>query len=108
MPIAPAPAVTAAGACWRRWRYAPCKPLNAWLTLSRPVSATRFSMKDRPIMTTGPMTSTRSLAHIALFAAVIAVFGLIPRVELPFGVPITLQTLGIMLVGCLLGPKHAF
>ncbi|HZS80907.1 MAG TPA: BioY family transporter, partial [Herbaspirillum sp.] len=51
-------------------------------------------------MTTGPMTSTRSLAHIALFAAVIAVFGLIPRVELPFGVPITLQTLGIMLVGC--------
>lgn len=60
------------------------------------------------MMITGSMTSARSLAHIALFAAVIAVFGLIPRIELPFGVPITLQSLGIMLVGCLLGPKRAF
>lgn len=59
-------------------------------------------------MITGSMTSTRSLAYIALFAAVIAVFGLIPRIELPFGVPVTLQSLGIMLVGCLLGPKRAF
>jgi len=54
------------------------------------------------------MTSTRSLSYIALFAAVIAVFGLIPKIDLPFGVPITLQSLGIMLVGCLLGPKRAF
>jgi len=58
--------------------------------------------------TTGTMTSTRSLSYIALFAAVIAVFGLIPKIDLPFGVPITLQSLGIMLVGCLLGPKRAF
>lgn len=58
--------------------------------------------------TTGTMTSTRTLSYIALFAAVIAVFGLIPKIDLPFGVPITLQSLGIMLVGCLLGPKRAF
>ena len=58
--------------------------------------------------TTATMTSTRSLSYIALFAAVIAVFGLIPKIDLPFGVPITLQSLGIMLVGCLLGPKRAF
>ncbi|WP_034299080.1 biotin transporter BioY [Herbaspirillum sp. RV1423] len=58
--------------------------------------------------TTGTMTPTRSLSYIALFAAVIAVFGLIPKIDLPFGVPITLQSLGIMLVGCLLGPKRAF
>lgn len=57
---------------------------------------------------TGTMTSTRSLSYIALFAAIIAVFGLIPKIDLPFGVPITLQSLGIMLVGCLLGPKRAF
>ena len=59
--------------------------------------------------TTGSsITSSRSLSYIALFAALMAVFGLIPKVDLPFGVPITLQSLGIMLVGCLLGPKRAF
>lgn len=39
-----------------------------------------------------------------MFAALIAVFGLIPKIDLPLGVPITLQTLGVMLAGCLLGP----
>jgi len=54
------------------------------------------------------MTSTRSLSYIALFAAVIAVFGLIPKIDMPFGVPITLQSLGVMLAGCLLGPRRGF
>ena len=49
-----------------------------------------------------------SLSRIALFAALIAVFGLIPKLDLPFGVPITLQTLGVMLAGCLLGARRAF
>jgi len=53
-------------------------------------------------------TSLRSLSYIALFAAVMAVLGLIPKIDMPFGVPITLQSLGVMLVGCLLGPKRAF
>jgi biotin transport system substrate-specific component len=57
---------------------------------------------------TDSLTSSRSLAYIALFAALIAVFGLIPKIDLPFGVPITLQTLGVMIAGCLLGPKRAF
>ena len=48
--------------------------------------------------------SSFPLALIALFAALLAVFGLIPKIDLPFGVPITLQTLGVMLAGCLLGP----
>ena len=52
-------------------------------------------------------TSTFSLALVSLFAALIAVLGLIPKVDLPLGVPITLQTLGVMLAGCLLGPKRA-
>lgn len=52
--------------------------------------------------------SFHSLAHIALFAALIAAFGLIPKVDLPFGVPITLQTLGVMLAGCLLGARRGF
>jgi biotin transport system substrate-specific component len=52
------------------------------------------------------MKSSRSLALVSLFAALIAVFGLIPKIDLPLGVPITLQTLGVMLAGCLLGPKR--
>ena len=52
------------------------------------------------------MKSSQSLALIALFAALLAVLGLIPKIDLPLGVPITLQTLGVMLAGCLLGPKR--
>lgn len=50
--------------------------------------------------------STHSLALVSLFAALLAVFGLIPKIDLPLGVPITLQTLGVMLAGCVLGPKR--
>jgi biotin transport system substrate-specific component len=56
----------------------------------------------------GSVHSSRSLSYIALFAALMAVFGLIPKVDLPFGVPITLQSLGVMLAGCLLGPRRGF
>ena len=52
------------------------------------------------------MQSTRSLALVSLFAALLAVFGLIPKIDLPLGVPITLQTLGVMLAGCMLGPRR--
>jgi biotin transport system substrate-specific component len=51
-------------------------------------------------------TSTFSIALVSLFAALVAVFGLIPKIDLPLGVPITMQTLGVMLAGCLLGPKR--
>ncbi|MFO1150581.1 MAG: biotin transporter BioY [Alsobacter sp.] len=52
-------------------------------------------------------SGTRSLVRVALFAAIIAVLGLIPRVDLPVagGVPITAQTLGVMLAGVILGPR---
>ncbi|MDO4683172.1 MAG: BioY family transporter, partial [Lautropia sp.] len=46
--------------------------------------------------------SSHSLAHVALFAALMAVLGLIPKIDLPGGVPITAQSLGVMLAGCLL------
>ncbi len=50
--------------------------------------------------------STRELARIAVFAALIAVLGL-PGELLLVGnaVPVTLQTLGVMLAGSLLGPR---
>lgn len=51
---------------------------------------------------------TRSIARIALFAAIIATLGLLPRIDLPLagGVPITAQTLGVMLAGVILGPRQ--
>lgn len=48
----------------------------------------------------------RSLTHIALFAALIAVLGLVPNLTLAAGVPITAQSLGIMLCGTVLGARR--
>ena len=53
-----------------------------------------------------PALRHSSLALVSLFAALLAVFGLIPKIDLPLGVPITLQTLGVMLAGCLLGARR--
>lgn len=51
---------------------------------------------------------TRSIARIALFAAIIAALGLLPRIDLPLagGVPVTAQTLGVMLAGVVLGARQ--
>ncbi len=48
----------------------------------------------------------RNVVMIALFAALIAVLGLIPKITLGFGVPITAQTLGVMLAGTVLGARR--
>lgn len=50
--------------------------------------------------------SARDLAHIAVFAALIVALGLPGTITVgTSGVPITLQTLGVMLAGALLGPR---
>ncbi len=48
----------------------------------------------------------KSTTQIALFAALIAILGLIPKIDLISGVPITAQSLGIMLCGTVLGAKR--
>lgn len=48
----------------------------------------------------------RTVTHIALFAALIAVLGLVPPISLMSGVPITAQSLGIMLCGTVLGARR--
>ena len=48
----------------------------------------------------------RSFVLIALFAALIAVLGLIPKITLAAGVPITAQSLGVMLCGTVLGARR--
>ena len=51
---------------------------------------------------------TRAIVRIAVLAAVIAVLGMLPNIVLPIamGVPITAQTLGVMLAGIILGPRQ--
>ncbi|MGG7519503.1 biotin transporter BioY [Allorhizobium undicola] len=50
---------------------------------------------------------TRDLVLIALFAAIIAALGLVPAIPLAFiPVPITAQTLGVMLAGVVLGARR--
>ena len=48
------------------------------------------------------------IALVALFAALMAAFGMIPKIDLPLGVPITAQTMGVMLAGCMLGASMGF
>lgn len=55
------------------------------------------------------MLSTRDIVLCALFAAIVAALGLLPPIPLGFlPVPITAQSMGVMLAGALLGPKRAF
>ena len=52
---------------------------------------------------------TRDIVYIALFAAVTASLGLFPPFPLPVtGVPITVQSMGPILAGAILGAKRGF
>lgn len=57
-------------------------------------------------MTTTARPWGADIARIAVFAALIVALGLV-IVPLPGGVPITGQTLGVMLAGLILGPRRA-
>ncbi len=48
----------------------------------------------------------RNLTLIALFAALTAALGFVPKIDLISGVPITAQSLGIMLCGTVLGRRN--
>ncbi len=54
---------------------------------------------------TSPATD---LALVAVFAALIAAFSLTPAIPIGIGVPITLQTLAVVLAGLVLGPWRGF
>ncbi len=53
------------------------------------------------------VSGNRQLVRICLFAALIGAFGLLPRLDIPLaaGVPITAQSLGVMLCGLILGAR---
>ncbi len=51
--------------------------------------------------------NTKDIVYIALFAALIAVLGVFPPITVPvIGVPITAQSMGVMLAGALAGAKR--
>ncbi len=51
--------------------------------------------------------TTRDLGLVALMAAVIVALGAVPAIPLAAGVPITLQSMGVMLAALILGPRRA-
>lgn len=52
--------------------------------------------------------TARDTVLIATFAALTAALGLLPPIPVPLiPVPVTAQTLGVMLAGCLIGPRRA-
>ncbi len=56
-------------------------------------------------MTNQPRSLANDIALVSVFAAIIAAFSLIPAIAIGgIGVPITLQTLGVVLAGLVLGP----
>lgn len=55
---------------------------------------------------TRPRSTSTDLALIASFAALIAVLGIVPPIAVGLPVPITLQTMGIMLAGLVLGARR--
>lgn len=51
--------------------------------------------------------NTRDIVYIALFAAIVGALGMFPPITLPLiGVPITAQSLGVMLAGSVLGARR--
>lgn len=60
--------------------------------------------QPEPSVATSQPFSATGLALVAVFVGIIAVLGLVPGVVVPgVAVPITLQTLGVMLAGAVLG-----
>ncbi len=58
-------------------------------------------------MTTAPRTNSRDIALIATFAGVVAALGIVPAFTPPgFSVPITAQSMGVMLAGAVLGARR--
>ncbi|QSR31937.1 BioY protein [Nocardioides sp. S5] len=65
--------------------------------------------ETRPETTGGSSSPTRDIALVAAFAALISASAYVGAIPVgSAGVPITLQTLTVMLAGCILGPVRGF
>ena len=77
---------------------------NTSANVPRPVSGS--GTPGSPGAASSSRWTSADLSLIAVFAALTAVFSILPGVPLGAGVPITLQTLAVMLTGMLLGPAR--
>ncbi|GAB3569911.1 biotin transporter BioY [Spelaeicoccus albus] len=69
----------------------------------------RAALRQSPTATRAPYFGARDLSLIGVFAALIAAFGVMPAIPIGgIGVPITLQTLAVVLTGLILGPLRGF
>lgn len=57
-------------------------------------------------VSTAPRSTSTDLALVASFAALIAVLGIVPPIAVGLPVPVTLQTMGVMLAGLILGGRR--
>ncbi|MGZ4429225.1 MAG: biotin transporter BioY [Nocardioidaceae bacterium] len=56
-----------------------------------------------------PRNTSRDIALIAIFAGIVAALGIVPAFTPPgFSVPITAQSLGVMLAGSIIGARRGF
>lgn len=51
---------------------------------------------------------TLDIVQIALFAAIMAALGLIPKIDITVNLPITAQSMGVMLAGIIIGKRNGF
>lgn len=51
---------------------------------------------------------TLDIVQIALFAAIMAAMGLIPKIDITANLPITAQSMGVMLAGIIIGKRNGF
>lgn len=64
-------------------------------------------MPPSPASSHGRWATSRDLALVAVFTGVVAALGLVPAFTPPgFGVPLTAQSLGVMLAGAVLGARR--
>lgn len=58
-------------------------------------------------MSPAPRSSARDLALVAIFAGIVAALGIVPAFTPPgFSVPITAQSMGVMLAGAVIGARR--
>lgn len=62
-----------------------------------------------PVVSDRPASPARDAAVVAVFAGIVAALGVVPAFQPPgFSVPITAQSLGVMLAGAVLGARRGF
>jgi len=66
----------------------------------------KYSLSTKLIYVWGCLMKIREMTHVAIFAAIMGALGLLPPIFLSFTpVPITLQTIGVLLAGGILGAR---